>query len=45
MASRDLRDALGGHLPEGFHFGDVLGMRRTKAIAPWVGQNPPGMVT
>jgi uncharacterized protein (TIGR00369 family) len=29
----DLKIALGGRLPEGFHFGDVLGMRRTRAIA------------
>lgn len=30
---RDLREALIGHGFEGFHFGDVLGMRRTEAIA------------
>lgn len=33
MANRDLKNVLGGRFPEGFHFGDVLGMRRTKAIA------------
>jgi uncharacterized protein (TIGR00369 family) len=32
MATR-LKDALGGCFPDGFHFGDVLGMRRTAATA------------
>jgi uncharacterized protein (TIGR00369 family) len=33
MAFRNLKDAIGGRFPEGFHFGDVLGMRRTEASA------------
>lgn len=33
MANRDLKNALGGRFPEGFHFGDVLSMRRIRAIA------------
>lgn len=28
-----LNEALGGRLPDGFHFGDVLGMRRTESSA------------
>ena len=33
MASPDLKGALGGRFPEGFHFGDVLGMQKTRAVA------------
>jgi uncharacterized protein (TIGR00369 family) len=33
MASRELEDVLGACLPEGFHFGDVMGLRRTASIA------------
>jgi uncharacterized protein (TIGR00369 family) len=33
MASRELRDVLEGRFPEGFHFGEVLKMRRAEAIA------------
>ena len=31
MATHSLKDAIGDLFPAGFHFGDVLGMRRMKA--------------